>query len=48
MSRKNWDAVAQQEFDNLDAEEKASFADLRERVERGSSDKWHFSSLWGS
>ncbi len=29
---KNWQKIADQEFKNMDAEEQASFADLRRRV----------------
>jgi hypothetical protein len=29
---KNWDRIAQREFDSLDSDEQQSFADLRERT----------------
>lgn len=48
MSTRNWDRVAQNEFDNMDPDEQASFADLRERVERGTNSKWHISNIWGN
>ena len=47
MGKKNWAKLAQKEFDAMDPDEQASFADLRERVERGTQAKWHFSSIWG-
>lgn len=32
MTRKNWDKVADREFYSMDADEQASFADLRQRL----------------
>ena len=32
MVRKNWDKVAQKEFENMDAEWQEDWADLRKRV----------------
>ena len=34
MSKRNWEKVAQKEFDNLDPEARKDWAELRDRISR--------------